>query len=190
MSKSDTSAAKRTLHRRKITAVLAGGMVLGVGAAVTLAAWNDSEFATGSFAAGSFTFQGSTDGTAFSDNPLSPGATLAFESNADNLAPNAVVYDAYFLKVTGNPATVTAATPVYTGDLSAAKLGAVVKQVPVGGLCNATTFAASTDVVTSTPFNMVVGTNVQLCMQVTAGATLTQNDTGTITWQWDAESTV
>ncbi|WP_427996674.1 SipW-dependent-type signal peptide-containing protein, partial [Xanthomonas hortorum] len=32
--------------RRKIYAVLAGGLVVGVGSALTLAAWNDSEFAT------------------------------------------------------------------------------------------------------------------------------------------------
>lgn len=30
---------------RKVRAILAGGLVLGVGAAVVLAAWNDSEFA-------------------------------------------------------------------------------------------------------------------------------------------------
>ena len=38
--------------RRKVLAILAGGLVLGVGTAVTLAAWNDSEFASGDFAAG------------------------------------------------------------------------------------------------------------------------------------------
>jgi len=36
---------------RRLRAVLAGGLVLGVGAALTLAAWNDAEFATGSFQA-------------------------------------------------------------------------------------------------------------------------------------------
>lgn len=33
--------------RNKILAVLAGGIVLGVGATVTLASWNDSEYAFG-----------------------------------------------------------------------------------------------------------------------------------------------
>ena len=56
---------------RKILAVLAGGLVLGVGVAVTLAAWNDSEFATGTFTAGSFNLEGSTTGdtdAAYSDH--------------------------------------------------------------------------------------------------------------------------
>src|SRR5690606_26326814 len=35
-------AASTSLRRRRVYAVLAGGLVLGVGAAVTLAAWNDS----------------------------------------------------------------------------------------------------------------------------------------------------
>ena len=43
-----------------IRAILAGGIVLGVGAAVTLAAWNASEFATGTFQAGTFTIEGAT----------------------------------------------------------------------------------------------------------------------------------
>lgn len=46
--------------QRKVLAVLAGGVVLGVGVGVTLAAWNDSEFATGTFTAGSFNLEGST----------------------------------------------------------------------------------------------------------------------------------
>ena len=58
----------KTADRRKVLAVLAGGLVLGVGTAVTLAAWNDSEFATGDFAAGTFVFQGSTDNETFEDH--------------------------------------------------------------------------------------------------------------------------
>ena len=44
-----------------IRAILAGGLVLGVGAAVTLAAWNDSEFVTGTFTAGTFNLRGVDD---------------------------------------------------------------------------------------------------------------------------------
>ena len=67
--------AKRRRRSRMIRAILAGGLVLGVGAAVTLAAWNDSEFVTGTFTAGTFNMQGSTtDGTTFTDHPVgTPG---------------------------------------------------------------------------------------------------------------------
>lgn len=61
-----------TRNRRKVLAVLAGGLVLGVGAAITLAAWNDSEFATGTFTAGSFNLQGSTDGTTYAEHTAAP----------------------------------------------------------------------------------------------------------------------
>ncbi|SFH86076.1 hypothetical protein E3O11_09355 [Cryobacterium levicorallinum] len=50
----------RQKRNRRIRAVLAGGLVLGLGAAVTLAAWNDSEFARGSFAASGFNLVGSS----------------------------------------------------------------------------------------------------------------------------------
>ena len=43
--------AKRRSRSRMIRAILAGGLVLGVGTAVTLAAWNDSEFVTETFTA-------------------------------------------------------------------------------------------------------------------------------------------
>ena len=56
---------ERGLRSRKVRAILAGGLVLGLGAAVTLAAWNDSEFAKGTFTSGSLNIQGSVDGDIF-----------------------------------------------------------------------------------------------------------------------------
>lgn len=47
--------------------------MLGIGGAVTLAAWNDSEYAGGAVTAGHFTLEGSTDGSNFrSSEPDSP----------------------------------------------------------------------------------------------------------------------
>ncbi|MGO2139648.1 MAG: SipW-dependent-type signal peptide-containing protein [Leucobacter sp.] len=46
----------------KARALLAGGLVLGVGAAVTLAAWTDNEWVRGVFGTGTFGIEGSTDG--------------------------------------------------------------------------------------------------------------------------------
>src|SRR5690606_31735774 len=62
----DAEVQHRRRRSRMIRALLAGGLVLGVGTAVTLAAWNDSEFASGTFRAGTFDLEGSTDGTTFS----------------------------------------------------------------------------------------------------------------------------
>ncbi|HEY4556978.1 MAG TPA: SipW-dependent-type signal peptide-containing protein [Enteractinococcus sp.] len=56
----------------KIRAIVAGGLVLGFGAAGTIAAWNDSEEATGNFTAGQFGIEGSPDGTNFTESPTPP----------------------------------------------------------------------------------------------------------------------
>ncbi|XSS44541.1 SipW-dependent-type signal peptide-containing protein [Propionibacteriaceae bacterium Y1685] len=45
-----------TATSRKFRAALAGGLVLGIGAVVTLAAWTDDENAAGQFSAGTFTW--------------------------------------------------------------------------------------------------------------------------------------
>lgn len=55
-------SVQRHLWSRRIRALLASGLVLGVGATVTLAAWNDSEYASGSVTAGYFRLEGSPTG--------------------------------------------------------------------------------------------------------------------------------
>ncbi|GEC74299.1 SipW-dependent-type signal peptide-containing protein [Microbacterium maritypicum] len=88
--------------QRKVLAVLAGGLVLGVGTAVTLAAWNDSEFANGTFTAGAFNLQGSTDGTAYADHDSAgSAATLAFTLPAGlvgNMSPTSSVYAGFWVR--------------------------------------------------------------------------------------------
>lgn len=53
---------ERQLRSRRIKAILAGGLAFGVGATVTVAAWTDSEEASGSFEAGRFNIELSADG--------------------------------------------------------------------------------------------------------------------------------
>ncbi|MBK0418865.1 hypothetical protein JD276_07445 [Leucobacter sp. CSA1] len=192
----ETGAAARTTSaasskRRKITAVLAGGLVLGVGAAVTLAAWNDSEFATGTFTAGSFTFQGSADGATFEDHASVGGAAdLSFTQGFDNLTPGDTVYALYSLKLEGtSDATVTPVAPALAagstleaGDLTFAS------NTIAGTTCDATAFAGGTP--TASSFAMSPDDQVNLCLEVTAGsaAVLEQGETGDVVWQWNAVS--
>ena len=111
---------------RKIRAILAGGLVLGVGAAVTLAAWTDDEWAIGDFGAGTFGIEGSTDGTAFAEHPTEgDAAALEFELAAENLSPTDVVAAPFAMRTTAETtyaATVslasTAASTDLTGDLT------------------------------------------------------------------------
>lgn len=95
---------KRQDRKRRRKALLAGGVVLGLGAAVTLAAWSDDVFADGTFDTGGFELQGSTNGDDFFDydgpgpgtgaggatNPES--ASLSFNLDALKMTPSQTVY--------------------------------------------------------------------------------------------------
>lgn len=171
-------------RRNKIYAVLAGGLVLGVGGAVTLAAWNDSEFATGNFTAGSFVFEGSEDGTTWGEHATEgAAAALTFSEDFDNLSPDDVVYAPYALRLTATTgADLSAVAPVVTGDLNGQLTFASVATTTFG--CDATAFAGGTAV----PTTMADGDVVNLCLQVTASSAIEQGDTGVAVWQWNAVS--
>ncbi|MBB1033745.1 hypothetical protein G6031_05015 [Dietzia sp. CQ4] len=82
-------------RRRKRKAILAGGLVLGLGVAATLAAWSDDVFANGTFNTGSFELQAALDGEDFQDydGPGEDGsATLSFQLEALKMAPSQTVY--------------------------------------------------------------------------------------------------
>lgn len=81
----ETADHQKSTRRRKIQAILAGGTVLGIGAAVTLANWNDSVFAEGFFQSGAFNVEGSLDGDSYSEHDAAENAAqLAFDAGALN----------------------------------------------------------------------------------------------------------
>jgi predicted ribosomally synthesized peptide with SipW-like signal peptide len=186
-------------RRRKTMAVIAGGLVLGVGAAITLAAWNDSEFANGTFGSGSFDLEGSTDGTAFSSSPVAPGKILTFEVDADALSPGAVVAVPFAVRLSTDStyqADVTIESS--SGDAIAADLtyDLVDTDAFVAG-CDATTpgttlindAATSASGPTAAFSFTAAATPVNLCFVVTAGAGLDPDLTGTVTWEFVGTST-
>lgn len=199
-----TSAGATSTRSRKVRAILAGGVVLGVGAAVTLAAWTDQEWAVGEFGAGSFDIEGSTDGTDFTDHASQDGAaTLGFEVGADNLAPGDTVAAPFVLRTdatTTYDATVTLTTAIGEGD-NAANLSYGITQVATAADCvEGATGAAivpegtSLDSVagasefTLTSGDGAAGTPVALCFQVTAGPDLVQGAPGIASWELTATS--
>lgn len=172
-------------RRTKVYAVLAGGLVLGIGAAVTLAAWNDSEFATVDFTSGSFVFQGSEDGTTFSDHASQAGAAdLTFSAPFADLSPDDMVYSPYALRLdsSGAAADLSAVAPTVTGALDGFLTFDSVATTSFG--CDAAAYAAGTAV----PATIADGQTINLCLRVTASSTLPQASTGTAVWQWDAVS--
>ncbi|MGO2669146.1 MAG: SipW-dependent-type signal peptide-containing protein [Microbacterium gubbeenense] len=180
---------QKTSLRRKVLAVLAGGAVLGVGTVATLAAWNDSEFAQTDFTAGSFVFQGSTDGAAFEDHATAEGAAqLAFETGAANLAPGDTVYEAYALSIDGSSydAALESLAPVDASGTLVADGQLDIASVATSEFgCVEAAFDGGEAVPTTITLDDPV---VNLCLQVTATDSLEQGATGSVLWQWNAES--
>lgn len=201
------SPQKSEQHPRKapkIRAVLAGGLVLGIGAAVTLAAWNDSEFAQGTFTAGAFGLQGSTNGTVFTENSVaSAPATLAFTARPENLSPGDVVEAPYAVRLTSASTTgaiVRVSTETSTGSL--AGLTYTLTQTEAFGcgepVANALVDATPPQALGTTPegvtfslengINSAAGDPIYLCFRITADDALVQSQTGTTTWKFAAQS--
>src|SRR5699024_10565703 len=96
-----TATQSQNNTSRKVKALLAGGLVLGVGAAVTLAAWTDQEWAQGIFGTGSFNIESSTDGTNFNDHESEgDAAELSFDMPAaENLSPGDTIAAPFVLRL-------------------------------------------------------------------------------------------
>lgn len=186
MQNSTQNGAQRNVAAKRVRAILAGGAVLGVGAAITLASWNDSEFAKQTFSAGTFTFQGSVNGTDWADHNTA-GTAVELSTPVAGLSPNDVTYLRFALKATGENATVTPVTPAVADGTPAISPALTFAAVTTDGeVCDQAAFAGGTAV--GSTLALTDGAPVNLCLQVSAGATLAQGATGTATWQWDAVS--
>jgi len=198
-------STQRRWRGRRIKAMLAGGLVLGVGAAITLAAWTDNEFITGTFTAGQFNLQGSTDGTDYDDHPSADdAAVLSFSTPFDNLAPSETVYAGFWVRLaagTTTPAQLQLVGFAGTGTANS-ELSYAIYAIAAGATCDAATAsgtaiatgtladttATSTTVSLAAPVAPDAGAAQQLCFAVTSSADLAQDSTATGTWQFTATS--
>jgi predicted ribosomally synthesized peptide with SipW-like signal peptide len=202
-TKSDAFSRKR-LRRRRLRAILAGGLALGLGAAITLATWNDAEFAQGTFTAGSFNLLGSTDGTTFGEHAtVGAPASLSFTLNPTALSPGDVVYAPFAVELSGattTDAVVTISNAATSGvvtnltytlvqptafgcAVSTTGTALVPSDTAIGVVPDAPTFALTKGTPPTT-----AGDPVFLCFKVLAGPLLTQGQTGTVTWAFTAAS--
>lgn len=180
--------------RRKVGAVLAGGLVLGVGAVLVMAAWNSSEFATGSFATGGFVLEGKTSAEAdFKEHPDDKPANLDFILDTSNVSPGDKVTAGFAVRLTEN--TTFDGTAVINTEVAN----------PVNGLsqriytsatseCNGTemseivALSALETGADGTAFDLVQGAGnaageiVNLCFEVSAGDETAQNGTSAAVW--------
>lgn len=95
-------AAENQNRRKKVRVVMASGLVLGVGAAVTLAAWSDTVWGEGTFGTGdsAFNIQASFDGGNKWDEFMTPdkAGPMDFGTEATGLMPGDSVYAMVGLK--------------------------------------------------------------------------------------------
>lgn len=195
-----------TSASRRVKALLAGGLVLGVGAAITLAAWNDSEFASAEFNAGDFDMLGSVDDVAFANHASGSPAALSFSSGFDDLSPDTTVAAPFVLhlsELTDYNASVAVQTAVGSGtaethltygiqqvaNFAACDEDAVgTTIVPAGTALDSVAGAATFPLTGTADLGVDPGDNAYLCIQVTTDSTLAQGTDAVGTWQFYATS--
>ncbi|GGF49310.1 hypothetical protein GCM10010922_26540 [Microbacterium sorbitolivorans] len=162
-------------------ALLAAGVVVGIGAASTLAAWTDNETATASLTAGTFGIVGSTDGATFTDHPAEGPAQLAFDAPAAGLIPETTVHASFSVRTTTGSAAGTASLAADAANGSA--LGAYLTYgvSSTAGACDAAAFDAGTvlvprgSVLTTAPtatqnLDANGGSTITYCFEITMPA--------------------
>ncbi|WP_449278286.1 SipW-dependent-type signal peptide-containing protein [Leucobacter sp. GX24907] len=187
--------ADSNLKRRgwtKARAVLAGGLVLGVGAAITLAAWTDQEWVSGVFGSGTFGIEGSANGGAFGEHPTdTQAADLSFAlgtGEADALTPGDEVYGGFAVQLIAG--SDYAADVQVTQDASAAIPGTTASyRYTTTETCDADAYAAGNDENLDEFSLTAVQDPAYLCFRVSAGPTLQPGQSGEIVWQFEATST-
>jgi len=183
---SRTEDAQRRIGT-KAKAILAGGLVLGVGAAITLAAWTDEEWAIGEFGAGNFGIQGSTDNASWGDHvDEDSAAPLSFGVAAENLAPGDEVYAPFAVRLADDSNYAADVTVAQTGGLTG--LSASFVETAAFGCDDGSDFDGGTPVA-GNGFTLDETKDTRyLCFKVTADDDLAQGTSGDFLWEFAAES--
>lgn len=193
--------------------VLAAGLVFGIGSFATLAAWTDTENATGSFGASIFdTESATTPALTYASNTTPPGPSLTF--NATAMSPNVAFYAWMNVRTTTTTnvaGTVSLTGVAATGTLAPALQYRAVRMTAASptATCNAAAFTAGTPtfivgnastwvpVTTVAPTPVVPsaiaagGAAIGYCFEVripTGTASTFQGTTATVTWTFTSTS--
>ncbi|WOP19808.1 SipW-dependent-type signal peptide-containing protein [Raineyella sp. LH-20] len=209
MSRESAGWSRRAGLWRRLRAVLAGGLVFGIGATLTLAAWNDSEYAAGQFAASTFATESrSNSGAIWVSTTQGSPATLDFA--AATMSPTVSHYA--YLDVRTTAASTVGGAVALDSASKTGTLAAVLeyRTVLIGSTatCNAAAFSGSPTWVAggastylaggtmpTTPPNTALSAGaantLRYCfdVRVTTGAPNTyQGTSGTLTWGFLATS--
>ncbi|EMY34300.1 hypothetical protein D477_010371 [Arthrobacter crystallopoietes BAB-32] len=172
--------------------------MLGVGAALTVAAWTDQEHATGTFQAGVFGIEGNPNGTGWGEHPSDElAASLKFSAGA--MHPGSLQYA--YLDVRRTASSTMAGTVSLTSSAGSGALAPYLKYrvavVEEGVACDASTVSGDYLGANGVPVAGAAGvlatdTPVRYCFEVRLDLG-TPNDmqgaTGSISWGITGEST-
>lgn len=195
----------------RLRALLAGGLVLGLGSAATLAAWNDSEYASSTVTASTFGIEGSVNGGGWSEHATADGAAqLAFNPALPLISPGQSGFLRFSVRSTAaatTDGTVSLQTPtISTGSTELRDaLRYAVRIIPSGSSCNTALFSnASAPIIVAndTALTAVVaqnsrtlaaaaGSTADYCVRIsmlTSAGNNAQGKTLTATWQFLAQS--
>lgn len=186
----------------RVRAILAGGLVLGVGSGLTLAAWNDSEFASGTFTASSFQIESSINsgGSWLAHPAAGSAAILAF--NPAGMSPTSVNYAPIWVRTTAGSLSgslaLQGATTTGNASLAAALDYRVVRYS--SGTCDSSQFTAGASYIVGSSASKVplttsgaatavaasLASPTQLCFEITMKASADNALQGTnvnVTWE-------
>lgn len=202
---------RRTLRWRRVRVILAAGLVLGVGAFATIAAWTDTENATGTFGTSVFATESQSAGSpTYAGHPTAPGAALTF--NATAMSPGTSFYA--WLNIRTTPASTVGGTVTLTGATPSGALAPALQYRAVrmagpspGSACDATAFSGSPTfiagssstylAVTQVPASPVAsaigaaGAQLGFCIEVRVAPgsdNSYQGQAATVTWTFTATS--
>jgi predicted ribosomally synthesized peptide with SipW-like signal peptide len=189
-------------------ALLAGAVVLGVGASITLASWTDNEYGSGSFSASTFTTESSTVAGVWASNTSAPGAALAF--NASGMSPSVSYYAWINVRTTAASnvgGTIRLSSSTTSGGLVPVLEYRAVRTSATATTCDATAFTGSpiyiaggaasylaVTAVPGSPVNSAITSpsgELRFCFEtrVQSGAANSyQGTTATVTWLLSATS--
>ncbi|NUL44771.1 hypothetical protein F7P69_06120 [Cellulosimicrobium funkei] len=179
-----------TQRRRKLLAITAGGLVLGIGGAMTLASWTDTEVADGAFAAGTFALESSTNGTTFTDTTAPAEAlTLDFDGLAQNLSPTDTASAVYAVRLDQSSDYAASVDGAVSATGTAAdNLSYTIEQVnDIDATETVRTLIDEESVTATTPHSSIFQLNsrsdvVYLKVTVAADADLGQGETAAVSW--------
>ena len=153
----------------RVRALLAGGLVLGLGATMTLAAWTDSEYGQGTFTASKFDIVSRSGTDAFAQHATTPAAVMRF--NATGMSPGVSAFTNFDIQTTPDTTVAGTVGPPSTSAVTASgTLIPALEYRMIAAPTATTTCAAAAFVAGST---YLAGTGTSYAAVTTAPATIT-----------------